>query len=90
VTREVSVMKILGVSGSGRKGSYNWGLLEAAKEVLPDNTTLEIFDVSPFPLYTQDHEHDPPVEVRLFKQKIRQSDAVLFATPSTTILSQRC
>ena len=74
-------MKILGVSGSGRKGSFNWGLLEAAKEVLPDNTTLEIFDVSRFPLYTQDHEHDPPAEVRLFKQKIRQSDAILFATP---------
>src|SRR5712692_5590990 len=74
-------MNILGVSGSGRKGSFNWGLLEAAKDVLPDNATLEIFDVSRFPLYTQDHEHDPPAEVRLFKQKIRQSDAILFATP---------
>jgi chromate reductase len=81
MTRELSAMKILGVSGSGRKGSYNWGLLEAAKEMLPDSTTLEIFDVSRFPLYTQDHEHDPPPEVRLFKQKIRQSDAILFATP---------
>ena len=50
--------------------SYNWGLLEAAKEMLPDNTTLEIFDVSRFPLFTQDHERGPPAEVRLFKQKI--------------------
>src|SRR4029077_20061974 len=74
-------MKILGVSGSGRKGSFNWGLLEAAKEVLPENTTLEIFDVSRFPLYIQDHERDPPADVRLFKQKITQSDAILFATP---------
>ena len=74
-------MKILGVSGSGRKGSYNWGLLEAAKEVLPENTTLEIFDVSRFPLYIQDHERDPPSEVRLFKEKIRHADAILFATP---------
>jgi chromate reductase len=74
-------MKMLGVSGSGRKGSYNWGLLEAAKEVLPDNTTLEIFDVSRFPLYIQDHERDPPAEVRLFKEKIRHADAILFATP---------
>ena len=74
-------VKILGVSGSGRKGSYNWALLEAAKEMLPENTALEIFDVSRFPLYTQDHEHDPRVEVQQFKQKIRQSDAILFATP---------
>jgi chromate reductase len=75
------VMKILGISGSGRKRSYNWGLLEVAKEMLPEDTTLESFDVSHFPLYTQDHEHDPPAEVRLFKQKIRDSDAILFATP---------
>ena len=74
-------MKILGISGSSRKRSYNSGLLEAAKEMLPDNTTLEIFDISRFPLYTQDHERDPPPEVRLFKQKIRDSDAILFATP---------
>ena len=74
-------VRILGISGSGRKGSYNWGLLEAAKEMLPNNTTLEIFDVFRFPLYTQDHEYDPPADVRLFKQKIRQSDAILFATP---------
>jgi chromate reductase len=74
-------MKILGISGSNRKGSYNWGLLEAAKEMLPDNTTLEIVDVSSFPLFTQDHERNLPAEVRLFKQKIRESDAILFATP---------
>ena len=74
-------MKILGISGSGRKGSYNWGLLEAAKELLPEDTSLEILDVSHFPLYNQDHDPDPPAEVRLFKQKIRQSDALLFATP---------
>jgi chromate reductase, NAD(P)H dehydrogenase (quinone) len=75
------MMKILGISGSGRKRSYNWGLLEAAKELLPDNTTLEIFDVSQFPLYSQDRERDQPSEVRLFKQKLRDSDAILFATP---------
>src|SRR2546426_247736 len=78
---ESHMMKILGISGSNRKGSYNWGLIEAAKEMLPDKTSLEVFDVSRFPTYTQDHERDPPAEVRLFKQKIRQSDAILFATP---------
>src|SRR3989475_8226873 len=49
--------------------------------MLPDNTSLEVFDVSRFPPFAQDHERDPPAEVRLFKQKIRQSDAILFATP---------
>lgn len=74
-------MKILGISGSSRKGSYNWGLLEAARELLPDNAKLETFDVSHFPLFTQDNERDPPQEIRLFKKKIREADAILFATP---------
>lgn len=74
-------MKILGISGSSRKGSFNLGLLKASKEVLPDNTTFEIFDVSGFPLFTQDLERNPTAEVRTFKEKIKDSDAILFATP---------
>ncbi len=74
-------MHILGISGSSRKGSYNWALLEAAKEMLPSDTALEIFDVSGFPLYSQDMDGDLPAIVRTFKQKIRNSDAILFATP---------
>lgn len=76
-----SVVKILAISGSSRKGSYNWALLDAAKEMLPENTTLEIFDVSNFPLFTQDLEEAPPAEITAFKKKIKEADAVLFATP---------
>jgi chromate reductase len=74
-------VKILAISGSYRMGSYNRGLLEAAKELLPDHTTLEVFDVSKFPLFTQDLEENLPAEVRAFKKKTRNSDAILFATP---------
>ena len=74
-------MKILAISVSNRKGSYNLALLEAAKEMLPENTTLEIFDVSMFPLFTQDLERNPPADVRKFKERIKDSDAVLLATP---------
>jgi chromate reductase len=70
---------ILGISGSARKGSYNTALLRAAKELAPPGVILEIFDTSGFPLYNQDLEAPPAV--RLFKEKIRNSDAVLFATP---------
>src|SRR5256712_5348188 len=78
---ETHTMKILGTAGGNRKGPYTGGLLEAAKEMLQDNATLEIFAVPRFPFFTQDHERTPPAEVQLFKQKIRQSDAILFATP---------
>src|SRR5438876_11449305 len=84
-----SKVAILAISGSGRKRSFNSALLEAAKQLLPENATLEVVDVSRLPLYNQDLEHDMPEEVKEFKKKIRGADAILFATPSTTIPSQR-
>ncbi len=43
------IIHVLGISGSLRKASNNAGLLRAAMEVLPENTTLEIFDLSSIP-----------------------------------------
>jgi len=78
---EPSKLTILGISGSGRKGSYNTALLEAAKELLPQDATLEVIDVSKLPLYNQDLEHDLPEAVKELKKKIRGADAILIATP---------
>jgi chromate reductase, NAD(P)H dehydrogenase (quinone) len=74
-------MHILAVSGSYRKGSYNLALLEEAKRLIPDTVSLEIFDVSKFPLFNKDIERDAPLNVVNFKEKIRASDAILIATP---------
>ena len=76
-----SKVAILGISGSGRKMSFNSALLEAANQLLPQNATLEVADVSRLPLYNQDLEHEIPEEVKEFKKKIRGADAILFATP---------
>jgi|SRR5437667_756760 len=78
---KLSKVAILGVSGSWRKRSYNSALLEAAKQLLPPDVTLEVVDVSRLPLYNQDLEHEMPEEVRELKKKIRDADAILFATP---------
>lgn len=80
-THASSGIHILGMSGSTRKGSYNSALLRAAKELLPPGVTLEIFDVSGFPLFNADLEANMPAEVRTFKEKVKRSDAILFATP---------
>ena len=76
-----SKISILGISGSGRKKSYNTALLEAAKQLLRQDATLEVVDVSKLPLYNQDLEHDLPEAVKVFKKKIRSASAVLIATP---------
>lgn len=49
--------------------------------MLPENVTIKIADVAGFPLFSQDLEDEPPTTVREFKDELRKSDAVLFATP---------
>jgi chromate reductase, NAD(P)H dehydrogenase (quinone) len=74
-------LNILGFAGSLRKGSYNRSLLRAAGQLLPKDTTLEVFDLSDIPPFNQDLEADMPTKVKEFKTKIRESDAILIATP---------
>src|SRR6266446_1127140 len=76
-----SKVAILGISGSGRKSSFNTALLEAARQLLPPDATLEVADISRLPLYNQDLEHDMPEVVKELKKKIRSADAILIATP---------
>ena len=74
--------RVLGISGSLLKASFNSGLLRAAQEVVPPNLTLELFDLRGVPFYDGDLEEqgDPP-EVRALKDSISSSDALLLATP---------
>ncbi len=74
-------LKILGFAGSLREGSYNKALLRAATDLLPDDTTLEIFDLAGIPPFNQDLEMDMPTKVKEFKSKIMEADALLIATP---------
>ena len=74
-------LRILGIAGSLRKGSFNHGALRAAAELVPDDATLEIFELDGIPGFNQDDEQDPPEKVAEFKRKIREADAILFVTP---------
>lgn len=74
-------LKFLGFAGSLRVGSYNKALLRAATNLLPQNATLEIFDLNGIPHFNQDLEMDMPEKVTEFKSKIREADSILIATP---------
>ncbi len=75
-------MKILGIAGSLRQGSYNRSLLRAARELLPEGVELVEFDLRGLPFYDGDVEAagDPEPVVAL-KDAIREADALLIATP---------
>lgn len=74
-------VRILGFAGSLRKASYNRAILRAALDVIPQDATLEVFDLEGIPPFSQDLEGEPPAKVREFKAKIRGADALLIATP---------
>lgn len=74
-------VKILGIAGSLRKGSYNRAALKAAQKLLPDGTLMETFDLDGIPPYNQDIEMQPPRAVSELKSKVRSADAILFVTP---------
>jgi len=49
-------VKILGISGSLRKGSFNTALLRAAVDLMPEGVTLEAATIYGIPLYDGDLE----------------------------------
>jgi len=74
--------QILGISGSLRKASYNTSLLRTASELLPDVISMQIFDLSPLPLYNDDlAKDDLPSAVNDFRNSIKRSGGILIASP---------
>jgi chromate reductase, NAD(P)H dehydrogenase (quinone) len=79
---EARAIRVLGICGSLRRASYNMAALRAAIELRPPKMTIEIADISQFPLYNEDvraQGYPPPVET--FRQQIKAADALLFVCP---------
>jgi chromate reductase, NAD(P)H dehydrogenase (quinone) len=74
-------LKMLGIAGSLRKGSFNRLALKAAQGLVPAGGTLDIFDLPDLPGFNQDQEKTPPAAVTEMKAKIRAADAILLVTP---------
>ena len=75
-------MRILGISGSLRHGSYNTKLLRAAAKLLPDDVELMVWDgLKAVPPFDEDDEAEPPTAVAYLRESIGGADALLFATP---------
>jgi chromate reductase, NAD(P)H dehydrogenase (quinone) len=75
-------VRILGVAGSLRRGSFNAAALRAAQDLAPTGMTIEIFDLAPIPMYNDDvrlEGYPPPVAD--FRARIKAADGLLLATP---------
>ncbi len=74
-------LRVVGISGSLRQGSYNTALLRAAAELMPPEMTLEIVNLAPLPMFNQDLEKPLPEAVVEFRSYLAQADGILIATP---------
>ena len=77
-----ATLRILGIAGSLRQGSFNRGLIRAAVDVAPDGVRVVPHELLDIPLFNADVEAaGDPEPIRRFKQAIADADAVLIATP---------
>ena len=75
--------RILGISGSLRRGSLNTAVLRAAQSLVDTGVELEIATLHGIPLYDGDVEQSDglPRAVVELKEQIVASDGVILATP---------
>ena len=78
-------IKLVGISGSLRKGSYNTMLLKAALQLLPDDVSMNILSIENIPLYNADLDlpaaGQRPQVIDDFRKAIAGSDGILISSP---------
>jgi len=75
-------LRVVGIAGSLREGSYNRGLLVSARELAPAGMTINIHDIADIPLYNEDVENaGVPGSVARLRAAVAEADGLLIATP---------
>lgn len=77
------MVKLIGISGSLRKGSFNSAVLRAAAASMPPDSELRIESIAGIPLYNGDDEaaQGVPDAVTRLKDAIAAADGLLLVTP---------
>lgn len=77
------MIRIIGISGSLRQGSYNSALLRNAVELAPADCTLEVATIENIPFYNGDVETQSgiPAPVAALKDLVAAADGLLLVTP---------
>lgn len=80
---QAPVPRLLGISGSLRKASYNTALLREAQAALQGKAVLELVTLHGIPLYDGDLEdaHGLPDAVITLRRQIQAADGIVLSTP---------
>ena len=75
-------LRLVGISGSLRRHSYNAGLLRAARDAMPEGSELAVHSIVGVPLYDADVEAEGiPDAVTALKDAVAAADGLLLVTP---------
>jgi len=75
-------VRVLGISGSLRKGSFNTALLRAAIALAPANLQIEVASIGDIPHYNEDvRAQGYPEPAAKLREQIAAADALLIVTP---------
>eukprot|EP00484_Ammonia_sp_Unknown_P020902 CAMPEP_0197030524 /NCGR_PEP_ID=MMETSP1384-20130603/9752_1 /TAXON_ID=29189 /ORGANISM="Ammonia sp." /LENGTH=208 /DNA_ID=CAMNT_0042459901 /DNA_START=129 /DNA_END=755 /DNA_ORIENTATION=- len=79
-------VKIVGISGSLRKASFNSGLLRVIQQAKLEGIDFEVVSIADLPVFNQDLENSKdeskdPEAVQAVRAKVRGADALFFSSP---------
>jgi chromate reductase, NAD(P)H dehydrogenase (quinone) len=82
LTAETMPVRLIGMSGSLRVGSYSNSVLETLREKFVSRAELRIYDLRPIPLYDQDFEGEKrPEPVKALLTAIAECDGLVLCAP---------
>jgi chromate reductase, NAD(P)H dehydrogenase (quinone) len=76
------LIRLIGMSGSLRIGSYSNAVLETLRDIFSDRAEITIWDLGTIPLYNQDFEGEKrPAPVKELLLAIAESDGLVLCAP---------
>lgn len=72
---------VVAIVGSLRRDSFTRRLVRSFDALAPASMKIDIVEIRALSLYNQDDESAPPASWVSFRSRIKDADAVLFATP---------
>ena len=79
--RHLESMKVIGISGSLRKASYNTALLNVFLMNAPEAVEVETASIDALPFYNEDIEAPYPSAAQALKTQLQEADGFIIATP---------
>src|SRR6202000_2695893 len=77
----MSTHQIAVIVGSLRKGSFTLGIANALAKLAPASLKLNVITLHGISFFNQDLESQPPADWLAFREKIQQSNGLVFVTP---------